>query len=254
MAYRRQIQDWCRRLGLDVRRFRPLAGDAFAAQMFLLRNTSCQLIFDVGGYRGEVANRYAQLFPQAEIWTFEPFPASYNLLHQRFLGNARIHPVNSAVSSETGQVPLYANRLAATNSLLPRPASGRRYYAKDGVTVEQVTVSTVSLDDFRTERQLAAPDILKMDIQGKELDALRGAESTLRSGETKLIYTEVMFVPHYEGSALFYELAAFLATFGYTLFGLYDLKWARIGQIRAGDAIFVSDALRTDVINQLPDE
>jgi FkbM family methyltransferase len=231
-----------------------LASEPFAAQQFLLRNCRCRTIFDVGAYRGEVAAQYAQLFPESDIWAFEPFPESYENLCTRFRGNPRVRLVNAAVTSESGEATFYSNERPATNSLLARPGSGRRYYDAQATTRERITVPTVTIDDYRAQHQIAAPDILKLDIQGNELAALKGADATLREGATQIIYTEVTFVPHYEGGVLFHQLTSHLSERGYSLFGIYDLKWAAIGQLRYGDALYVGDSLRKTVIDRLPDE
>ena len=80
-----------------------------------------------------------------------------------------------------------------------------------------------------------------MDIQGNELEALRGAERIIQSGNVALIYTETTFVPHYESGVLFAALNSHLNERGFSLFNLYNLHSARFGQLRFGDAIFVSE-------------
>jgi FkbM family methyltransferase len=237
-----------------VRRYRPSAFDGFAAQRFLLRETGCRVVFDVGAYEGEVTAAYADAFPKATVHAFEPFPPTYELLSSRLQANSNIRLVNAAVSSRKGEAIFHVNKHASTNSLLPRPATGRRYYSQNGAASHTITVPTITLDEYCSERQFPAPDILKLDIQGNELEALRGAEQLLGSGDVSLIYTEVMFVPHYEGGVLFNTLCLHLLERGYTLFNLYDLHWASIGQLRFGDALFVSDRIRRSVIERFGEE
>ena len=245
------IKNLVRGVGFDLRRYRPIVCDPYVAQQELLRSMPCRTIFDVGGFQGEATSRYAELFPQAQIYAFEPFPPSYEGLRTKFSTNPRVHLVNAAVSSRSGEATFHVNGLPETNSLLPRPTSGRRYFPTGGVTKQTITVPTISLDDYCAEHQIAVPEILKMDIQGNELHALRGAEKTLASGNVALIFTEVTFVPHYEGGVLFYELTSHLADRGFTLFNLYELHSAQVGQLRFGDAIFVAENLRRSVIDQL---
>lgn len=148
----------------------------------------------------------------------------------------------------------FVNEYAATNSLLPRPNSARRYYPKMAGPKQTINVEVISIDDFLQEAGIAGVDILKFDIQGGELNALRGSESLLEAGNTALIYTEIMFIPHYEGSPLFHEIWSFLAGYNYSLFDVYDLHRASNGQIRYGDALFVNDAVRSDVIDAFTEE
>jgi FkbM family methyltransferase len=240
--------------GIDVRRYRPLVLDPFAAQQFLLRGVKCRTVFDVGAYQGDVTAQYARMFPEADIYSFEPFPQTFAALSQKFAGNSRVHLVNSAVTARSGEASFHVNELAATNSLLPRPTDGRQYFPPGGKTRQTINVPTISLDDFCSQSQIPSPDVLKMDIQGNELEALRGAEGIMQSGKVALIYTETTFVPHYESGVLFGALNAHLNERGFSLFNLYNLHSARFGQLRFGDAIFVSEQLRRDVIDQLPEE
>jgi hypothetical protein len=84
--------------------------------------------------------------------------------------------------------------------------------------------------------------------------AFDGAKETLEANRVSLIYTETLFVPHYQNNPLFYELWTRLAEYGYTLFNLYDLYHARNGQLRFADALFVSPQMRRDVIDRFADE
>lgn len=223
-------------LGCDVARYRPLRSDPFVVQEHLLAGHECRRIFDVGAYRGDVAARYAALFPAAEIYAFEPFPASYELLTNRFVNNARMHLINAAVSSESGESTFHVNQNPATNSLLPADH-------EPVVTMKQITVPTLTLDDFRDSQGMESPEILKFDIQGNELKALQGAVRTLNDNGPLLIYTEVLFAPLYKNCALFSDLVNFLGDHGYRLFNLFSLHHAASGQLEFGDALFISNRL-----------
>ena len=159
-----------------------------------------------------------------------------------------------AIAQEKGVATFYVNEKDATNSLLPRPSSDRRYYPKSAGPKETIEIEVISLDEFLRASNIETIDILKFDIQGGELNALHGAEALLGTGRTSLIYTEIMFIPHYEGAPLFHEIWSFLAKFSYSLFDIYNLRKATNGQIRHGDALFVSESVRNKVINKYPEE
>lgn len=74
-----------------------------------------------------------------------------------------------------------------------------------------IRVQVTTIDEFVDRQEIERIDVLKLDIQGAELMALRGATNTLRNMHVQVIYTESLFVPHYEGNALFHELWSFLA-------------------------------------------
>ncbi|MFX8747328.1 FkbM family methyltransferase, partial [Acinetobacter baumannii] len=84
---------------------------------------------------------------------------------------------------------------------------------------------------------LATPALLKIDVQGGELDVLKGAESLLSSFAA--IYVECSYVSLYEGQALASDVIAFLAERGFLIAGVFNQHehW-RIGPVQA-DFLFV---------------
>ena len=244
-------------LGYELRK-KSAAGisDPFEAQRQLINNLSKTdiSILDVGANKGQTTRRYRTEFPTAEIYCFEPFPDSIAELQKQFSDDRKIHIVPKAVAQKKGVATFYVNEFDATNSLLPRPISDRRYYPKSAGPKESIEVEVIDLDEFLRVSNISLIDILKFDIQGGELNALHGAESLLGAGSTSLIYTEIMFIPHYEGASLFHEIWSFLSKFGYSLFDIYDLHRATNGQIRYGDALFVSESVRNNVINEYSEE
>lgn len=230
-----------KRLGCDVAHYRPLRSDPFLVQQHLLSGHTCQNIFDVGAYRGDVAACYARLFPAANIYSFEPYPPSYELLAHRFQQSPRVHLINSAVSSQSGESTFHVNRDASTNSLL---ATGEGFATATAVTTQQIKVRTITLDEFIASNRLPPPEILKFDIQGNELEALRGSGNMLSGNGPLLIYTEVLFEPLYENCAQFEDLTQFLGGKGYELYNLYSLHHDPDGRLEFGDALFVHKRLR----------
>ena len=241
-------------LGYEVRKKNNV--NSFDVQQRLMNGLrkSEITIFDVGANKGQSAKQYRSRFPNAEIYCFEPFPESVTVLRRTFSDDARIHIVPKAISDTLGRATFYVNECDATNSLLPRPASTRRYYPEWAGPKNSIDAEVTTLDKIISDRKISAVDVLKLDIQGGELMAFHGARNLLKAGGVQLVYTEIMFVPHYEESPLFHDLWSFLAGFGYSLFDIYNISRARNGQIRQGDAIFVSESLRHTVIDRYPDE
>lgn len=241
-----------RRVAYELRRV--LTKHEFYDQRMLLSDRQGLTIFDVGGHVGETVARYKRMFPKATIYSFEPFPESFEKLRARFQRDRSIKPIRAAVSDKVGTTELYVNQLSETNSLFPYPVCGRRYYPKKAETVTNIQVPATTIDDFCGKHSISEVDILKMDIQGAELMALRGAAEKLKQGLIQLIYTEVMFVRHYEEGAMFQEISNFLAAYDYTLFDIYSTFHARNGQLGYGDAVFVSRRIRGEVLDSFKEE
>jgi FkbM family methyltransferase len=231
-------------------------GDAFDTQQKLFealgRNETT--VFDIGANVGRTAHQYRLRFPNSNIYCFEPFPDCLQKLEERFGADASMKIVPMAVADKPGTRQFYVNELPSTNSLLPRPTEARRYYPAKDYTKGIIEVNVTTIDEFVREGKVAKPDILKIDIQGGELMALKGAVQTLREQSVSLIFTEVMFVPHYEGGPLFYETWGFLNDFDYTLFDIFNVVRATNGQLRQADALFVSSEVRSQVIDTFDQE
>jgi FkbM family methyltransferase len=255
--FERSVKSLLKPLGYEMRRKSPpLVANAFKAQQRILAALGrvAPTVLDVGANVGGTAKRYRARFPEAEIYCFEPFPENIEKLRQRFSGDPKIHIVPKAVGERSGRRTFHVNEYDATNSLLPRPAAQRRYYPSHAGPKGTIEVEVTSLDEFAADNRIGSVDILKLDIQGGEAMALRGARGLLERGAISAIYTEVMFVAHYEGGPMFHELWSLIAEFGYSLFNIYATHSASNGQLRYGDALFVSESVRSEAIDRFPEE
>jgi FkbM family methyltransferase len=217
--------------------------DPFADMQRLLRGFPIRAVVDGGAYIGTIARRMAELFPDALVYAFEPQQSSLLQLRELSSGNSRVRPMPVALGAESGRGWLNIGQLPYTSSLLPRPQAGARYYPEDADLTGVEDVRVVALDDFAASENVTSIDVIKLDVQGYELEALRGADRLLREG-VKLVYAEVSFVPLYERACLFHDLAAFLHTRGLSLYRLYDLHHADNGQLVYGDATFLHSDVR----------
>ena len=246
-----------RMFGFDIcRRTSSFPNNPFDAQKSLLKDLGITepVIFDIGAHRGETMKEYRSRFPESMIYCFEPFPDSLESLKKRFSNDPNTKIISSAVADKSGQRTFYINEIDATNSLLPVATTSRRYLPGQGVIKAIIQAGVTSIDEFVQTYSVNTIHVLKMDIQGGELMALKGSVETLQKNQIPLIYTEIMFIPHYEKQPLFYEIWHFLNQFGYTLFDFYRLRRATNGQLRLGEALFVNPDVRRMVIDRYPEE
>ena len=246
--------------GIELRRTRPAAGafpaDPFYAQKEFLDRMAISkpVIFDVGAHKGETVSRYKALFPDSSIYCFEPFHDNVEILRSRFSLDPSVHVYECAVSDVNGKKTFYVNENDATSSLLPRTKGERRYYSKAADSRCTVEVDALTIDEILQQNGIDHIDILKFDIQGGELMALSGAEKALQESRVSLIYTETLFVPHYEKNPLLLDLWKFLDQYAYTFFDIYDLYRATNGQLRFADALFINKDTRSRVLDSYKEE
>jgi len=132
------------------------------------------VVFDVGAHVGLFTVLLARwVGPSGRIFAFEPAPGTHAALIDHLALNQvadRVCVSPLAVSDQEGIAFLYTmancpeNTLSATHHRLPQPQKHR--------------VRVTTLDAFCASQSLV-PDIIKIDIEGFELHALRGARETL---------------------------------------------------------------------------
>jgi FkbM family methyltransferase len=238
------VRSSLKRLGLEVRKLSSHHTDLRADERLLLSGAPVRTVFDVGASVGSAAISFRSIYPEADIYCFEPTAEPFRSLESRFRGDPKIHPTQAAVGERAGQAMLHLNPFDETNSLLATDAQFEKIVGRDqAVEVGTVSVPLVSLDDFCRGKGIKTIDLLKLDIQGYELNALCGAKALLESRGIRLITCEVMFSRIYQGQAFYHEIAAFLAGFGYELWGLFHLMRIPRGPLGQADAIFLSPPL-----------
>jgi FkbM family methyltransferase len=177
------------------------------------------MILDVGANIGQSAERYSKAFPTAAIYSFEPFPASYDQLVQAAI--PRVTAMRVAVSSHPGRAMLKVNADSRANSLLSATTAGREIFPEKLVEVDEIEVDLVTLDEIRAQETFQQVDFLKIDTQGWELEVLAGAQALLP--DVRVVQAECNFVPQYEGSSTFSEVDMYLRAHGFHLFNIYAI-------------------------------
>ena len=184
------------------------------------------VVFDVGANYGLFGwQALRRVGPQGKVVFFEPNPAVAQRLRRNLDANrvANAILVEKAVSECEGAtrllVPPSGQSGLATLEAADRSPRGWRGHP----------VETVTIDDYVRASGLR-PTLLKLDVEGQELSALRGAEETLRTCHPVLML-EMEFPAWVPGGEATEEILALLARHGYA--HLYAASHAELRQITA---------------------
>jgi FkbM family methyltransferase len=172
-------------------------------------------IFDVGANVGQTAEGLLRFFPSANIYCFEPVASSFQNLHARF--GTRVNCLQLALGSEVAAKEMKLRDDPEMNSFFSTYQRAGHYTGCS----ELVAVSTVDL--ICSERGITSIDVLKMDVQGWELEVLRGASGMLANNRVRFVFAEVGFRRNDVEMAMFGDLDAALSQYGFLFCGFYDL-------------------------------
>lgn len=233
-------------LDYDLRRRSRYFVDAFEDQSKILHCRDVKTVFDCGANIGQTIEKYRKIFPQSVIYPFEPSPKSFDFINNKFQSDKYIKPQRLALSNQVGQQEFFLYENTQLDSLMKVDCMIDENLIRLGQNVNSTTVPVDTLDNFCIKNDICQINILKMDIQGAELMALQGAKNLLSKQAIDLIYAEVNFGKLYDNQAYFYQINEFLQeSFGYSLYGIYNLTKATNSSLAYGDVIFI----RPDLIS-----
>jgi FkbM family methyltransferase len=173
--------------------------------------------FDVGAYHGIFSILAAmKLGSRGQVVVFEPSPRERRRLklHLRMNGinGVRLEPY--AVSARAGGVKFFTvtSGLTSMNSLQPPHIDH---------PIREIAVEAVSLDEYLTEQRISRLDLLKIDVEGGELQAFSGATQLLTSIRPVLVCEVLDWVTRPWGYPA-RQIVDFLSARGYAWFDFCD--------------------------------
>lgn len=190
-------------------------------------------VIHVGAHEAEEAQDYSEFNWGPTQW-IEALPEKISLLKAKLADTSDL-VFEATVWSEAGvRKELIVSNKSMSSSLLKFAKHGQLY--PKVVEVSKIDVTTVTLDKLLLGKINA--DFLNLDIQGAELEALKGFSSGIK--EMKWIYTEVNKKEIYENCAKVSEIDSFLSSYNFSR--IATRWWRNDGW---GDALYVRNDLIT---------
>lgn len=187
-------------------------------------------IIDVGANTGQSAIRFRAAFPHARIISIEPVRETFDELKRRTEG-LDIESYRLALGAEPGLETIYLTPFSTTNSIVKPPDDEVR-------GVEEVEMTT--LDHLMEMCRVETIDLLKIDVEGFDLQVLHGGQAALSSGRIRFVLTEVGLNPEESRHVLLDNVRDELSYYGFRVFGLYGqtLEWSGEKALRFANAMF----------------
>jgi FkbM family methyltransferase len=200
---------------------------------------SINTIIDVGANQGQFAEKILKVFPKGMLYCFEPLPDVFNQLRINFGDKKNVHLYNFGLGEKDEEVMIFNNEYSPSSSLLEMLDLHKKNF-NFAVKTSPKTISIKRLDEFEAELT-QKPILIKIDVQGYEMQVLRGGEKVIE--EAEIIIIETTFQQLYKDQPLFNDIYEYFTKRGFYYAGNIEQLLSPIDKhILQADAIFIKSA------------
>jgi FkbM family methyltransferase len=139
-----------------------------------------KVIVDGGANIGKYSKVVHQYIPQSTIYAFEPVVATFEQLKEKIKGMDHIIPVNKGLFSENTQKQIHLFHSNTHSSLY-------KVYDEGDQTIE---IDLIKGDEWIQQNNIEKIDLLKLDLEGAEFDAIKGFEKNIHDQKIRAIQFE----------------------------------------------------------------
>ena len=167
-------------------------------------------VIDIGAYEGYWALDMLEVFPSAKILMVEAQKNKASFLEKIKIAFPKTDFSISLLSSEDGTEKLFCHNETASHI-------SQGSFAE----LESEVLVTQTLDSLLKEKKFPLPDFLKLDVQGHELEVLKGANESLSHAEVCLL--EISIFDFGEGTPLLLEMVNYMDSKGFQAYDISQL-------------------------------
>lgn len=182
--------------------------------LFKIKNegTSPKVIYDIGACVLHWTREAVNVWPQSQFIAFEAMEESASIFQHYGVP----HHIGVLADEDGKSVTFYQNTT--------HPGGNSYYRENEAINPNATTyfpdtvartVQAVTLDTVVQQRGMPLPDLIKMDVQGAELDILKGASTCL--AHCRDVILELQKVEYNKGAPLREEVIAYMATQGFQI-------------------------------------
>lgn len=197
-------------------------------------NRSLATVVDVGANRGQFALA-ARAVSGAKVISFEPLPEAAALFREVFSGDAGVTLYMAAIGERSERKRIHLSACDDSSSLLEIGQAQSEYFPGTH-EIGTLDVEVGTLGQYLTKEDIVRPAMLKLDVQGFEMQALAGCESLIENFD--FVYCECSFVELYKEQKLAKDVILYLGKLGFGLSGIYNAAYDRAGNCIQADLLF----------------
>jgi len=220
-----------------------------SVRLFYHIATKSKIICDIGANVGYFTLIGAGANNKAAVYAFEPVPNIYERLAQNIELNqfTEAKPINAAVGNSELPLKFYVPN---TKGMSHASSSKKGWYPDS----KETEVQSVSLDGFKAKHSIGKIDLIKMDCEFHEVEALKGMRGIL-STDKPIILMEVLFPEdnwvkgHFENN-YYLEIEQIMKENGYYFYLINDTALIRLDKLEhnPGERNYLFSAKKSDSI------
>jgi FkbM family methyltransferase len=240
---RNKIRLFLQKFGYDIVKYHQqftrgkIDKESLQIEFKWLQQYQFKSIIDVGANEGQFSDKIRKLFPNANIFAFEPLDTVYEKLKKNFCNDNKFEAFNLGLGEEQDQLEFDENEYSPSSSFLKLSSSLASAFTF-AVKTKKVIVNVDRMDSIFNTRQLEFPLLIKIDVQGFEDKVISGGIKTISTAS--LIICELSFVELYKGQLLFDDIFEKFKSLGFRYAGsIEQLRSPETNQILQADGIFI---------------
>jgi FkbM family methyltransferase len=202
-----------------------------------------QVILDVGAYNGTTAAEFMELFHPTSLALVEPQPEMLPKL-QLLAAGKPIRIFACAVGRNPGRAQMNILAGRASSTLLQPTADLGNHYNTDLRVTGRIEVEVRTLDSVFSEWGIPAVDLLKIDVEGYEVEAFAAGYETLE--RTHLVVCEAVFFEAHLGRPQFKQIYDRLSTQGFEMIDTFGWSFDRKGLPNMCNVLFMNRRLQEE--------
>lgn len=233
---KQKIKNFLEQRNLYLRKISGLsAGQDVYIDLLYKYKVDVRLAFDVGAHKGETLDDLKNYYNNSEIHCFEPIQNNFHHLKQKAAQYKFVTVNDFALSNIIGSIIIEKQKDSQTNSL--------KFEATEltlEANTEQIRVNT--LNAYTKDVNITKIDLLKIDVEGFELQVLEGGSNLLQNNAIHFIFLEASLDPLDKLHSNLYTIQSFLDNYNFKLCGIYDqVVWSNPSRLAYFNALFIND-------------
>lgn len=181
-----------------------------------LLDCNIRTVVDIGASIGEFTAIFAELFPNARIYSFEPLPNCFAQLEQIASYYNNVKPFNIALGSTEGKQRFCESSWAPASSFRKMTALHKQIFPHSADS-EILIVEIKTLDKIFENANLEENILVKMDVQGYEDEVIKGGMEIIK--KAKVLVIECSLQKFYEDEPMFHGIYTLLHSLGFAYKG-----------------------------------